>query len=94
VLLDGVTGAQDAAYVATKVLDAVQAPYRLDGHEVSIAASVGVGVYPLDGTSPEELVRSADSAMYRDKQRAATPGEPHRPGDRPGPWPDEMKGVG
>jgi diguanylate cyclase (GGDEF)-like protein len=69
VLLDGVTGAQDAAYVATKVLDAVQAPYRLDGHEVSIAASVGAGVYPIDGTSPDELVRSADTAMYREKRR-------------------------
>jgi diguanylate cyclase (GGDEF)-like protein len=74
VLLDGVTGAQDAAYVAAKVLDAVQAPYRLDGHEVSIAASIGVGVYPLDGTSPEELVRSADTAMYREKRRTSTPG--------------------
>jgi diguanylate cyclase (GGDEF)-like protein len=94
VLLDSVTGAQDAAHVAAKVLESVQAPYRLDRHEVSIATSVGVSVFPGDGTSPEELVRSADSAMYRDKQRAATPGEPHRPGDRPGPWPDEMKGVG
>jgi len=73
VLLDSVTGAQDAAHVAAKVLDAVQAPYRVDGHEVSIAASVGVGVYPIDGTSPDELVRSADAAMYRDKQRTSTP---------------------
>jgi diguanylate cyclase (GGDEF)-like protein len=78
VLLNSVTGADDAAHVAAKVLDAVRAPYRLDGHEVSIAASVGVSVYPTDGTSPDELVRSADAAMYRDKQRAAaTP--------RPGP---------
>ena len=73
VLLDGVTGAQDAARVAAKVLDAVQAPCQLDGHEVSIAASVGAGVYPMDGTSPDQLVRSADAAMYREKRRTSTP---------------------
>jgi diguanylate cyclase (GGDEF)-like protein len=74
VLLSSVTGAEDAAHVAVKVLDAVQAPYRFDGHEVSIAASVGVSVYPRDGASPDELVKSADTAMYRHKQRTATPG--------------------
>jgi diguanylate cyclase (GGDEF)-like protein len=76
VLLDGVTGAQDAEHVAAKVLDVVQAPYRLDAHEVSIAASVGVGLYPIDGTSPDELVRSADTAMYREKRRDLGHAEP------------------
>jgi diguanylate cyclase (GGDEF)-like protein len=69
VLLAQVTGAEDAARVAAKVLRAVRAPLRLDGHEVSIGASVGVSVFPGDGVSPEELVRSADRAMYRAKER-------------------------
>jgi diguanylate cyclase (GGDEF)-like protein len=69
VLLDTVTGAEDAARVAAKVLDAVRVPFRLDGRDVSIAASVGVSVFPGDGTSPDELLKSADAAMYRDKQR-------------------------
>jgi diguanylate cyclase (GGDEF)-like protein len=69
VLLDSVTGAEDAAHVAAKVLAAVQAPFRLDGHEIRIAASIGVSVYPGDGTSPDELVSRADAAMYRDKRR-------------------------
>jgi diguanylate cyclase (GGDEF)-like protein len=73
VLLDSVTGPEDAARVAAKVLDAVRVPFRLDGHEVCTTASVGVSVYPGDGTSPDELVRSADAAMYRDKQRGNTP---------------------
>ena len=42
--LDSVTGAADAAHVAAKVLDAVRAPFRLGGHEVAVAASVGVSV--------------------------------------------------
>ncbi len=73
VLLAEVTGAGDAARVAAKILDAVRAPLRLDGHQVSIGASVGVSVFPRDGVSPEELVRSADQAMYRAKERRATP---------------------
>ena len=73
VLLAQVTGAGDAARVAAKVLDAVRAPLRLDGHQVSIGVSVGLSVFPRDGVSPEELVRSADQAMYRAKERRATP---------------------
>jgi len=80
VLLDSVTGVEDATRVAAKVLDAVRAPFRLDGHEVWATASVGVSVYPDDGTSPDELLRSADAAMYRDKQREAT--SLHRGPDR------------
>lgn len=79
VLLSSVSGAEDAARVAAKVLDAVQGPYRVGGHDVTIAASVGVSVYPGDGTSPDELVRSADTAMYRDKQRTAMPGSSASP---------------
>jgi diguanylate cyclase (GGDEF)-like protein len=91
VLLDSVTGPEDAARVAAKVLDAVRAPFRLDGHEVAIVASVGVSVYPRDGTSPDDLVRSADAAMYRDKQREAPP--LHRQGEGPVAKDDEIRGV-
>jgi diguanylate cyclase (GGDEF)-like protein len=91
VLLDSVTGAEDAARVAAKVLDAVQAPFRLDGQEVTAAASVGVSVYPRDGTSADALVRSADAAMYRHKQRESAP--LRRQGDRPGRGHSETRGV-
>jgi diguanylate cyclase (GGDEF)-like protein len=70
-LLDQVTGAEDAARVAAKVRAAVQAPFRRDGRDVRVTASIGLSVYPADGTTPEELVRSADAAMYRDKERRA-----------------------
>jgi predicted signal transduction protein with EAL and GGDEF domain len=52
VLLDTVAGAQGAGHVAAKARAAVQAPYRLDGHEVSLAASVGVGVIPSTARHP------------------------------------------
>lgn len=68
VLLPQVTGAADAARVALKVLDAVRAPFRLEGGEVAMSASIGVSVFPDDATSPESLVRGADAAMYRVKR--------------------------
>ena len=71
VLLDTVTGVEHAAFVAAKVRDVVRAPFRLDRHEVPIRASIGISVYPGDGTTADELMRSADAAMYRDKQREA-----------------------
>jgi len=71
VLLDNVAGPEHAAHVAAKVLDAVRVPFRLDGHEVSVSASLGMSVYPDDGTSSDALVKSADAAMYRHKQREA-----------------------
>jgi diguanylate cyclase (GGDEF)-like protein len=74
VLLDSVTGAEDAARVAAKVRDAVRAPFRRDGREMRVTASVGVSVYPADGSSADELLRSADAAMYRDKERQASLG--------------------
>jgi diguanylate cyclase (GGDEF)-like protein len=69
VLLTSVNGADDAARVAFKLLDALRPPFRIDGREMRTSASVGVSVYPADGASPDELVRSADAAMYRHKQR-------------------------
>ena len=71
VLLNSVTGAEDAALVAAKVRGAVEAPFLRDGHTVEVVASVGIGVYPGDGASPEALVKRADADMYRDKPRPA-----------------------
>jgi diguanylate cyclase (GGDEF)-like protein len=68
VLLDGVNGAADAAHVAAKVLEALRAPFRVDGRLVKVATSVGMSVFPDDAATCHELLRQADAAMYRDKQ--------------------------
>ena len=69
VLLPHVTAAADAGRVVEKLLDALRAPFLIDGSEVAIRASVGVGLFPDDGDSAGALLRSADAAMYRAKQR-------------------------
>lgn len=55
--------------VALKVLVKLSEPFDLDGEEVAVSASVGVSVFPHDGVSPDELLKKADTAMYRSKQR-------------------------
>jgi diguanylate cyclase (GGDEF)-like protein/PAS domain S-box-containing protein len=52
-----------AAHVAERVIAALQEPFDLDGREVFVTASIGIGV----GEDAEELLRSADVAMYRAK---------------------------
>ncbi|MEW6353469.1 MAG: diguanylate cyclase [Pseudomonadota bacterium] len=68
-LLSGVKKAQDAGRVAKKILRALSEAFVLQGQEIHVTASVGVSLYPGDGADVDTLVKNADSAMYRAKQR-------------------------
>jgi diguanylate cyclase (GGDEF)-like protein len=57
----------DATALALRVIDVIGAPYLIDGHQVVIGTSVGIAIGPTDGTSPEDLLRNADLALYRAK---------------------------
>jgi diguanylate cyclase (GGDEF)-like protein/PAS domain S-box-containing protein len=63
VLFEEAGAAVSAADVAERVIAALQEPFNLDGREVFVTASIGIGV----GEDAEELLRSADVAMYRAK---------------------------
>jgi len=58
----------DAARAASKLLQAVEGPFLVEGHEVSISASIGISVHPEDGAGLPELIRKADQAMYEGKR--------------------------
>jgi diguanylate cyclase (GGDEF)-like protein/PAS domain S-box-containing protein len=58
----------DARLVAQKILDALQTPFELEGHEVFITASIGISLYPADSDDEVELMKNADTAMYRAKE--------------------------
>jgi len=68
VILEDVGNADDAARVAQKLLDALQEPSQVDGHDLFIGASIGISLFPTDGDTIDTLVRCADSAMYRAKE--------------------------
>jgi len=58
----------DARLVAQKIHDALQVPFELEGHEVFITTSIGISLYPADSDDEVELMKNADTAMYRAKE--------------------------
>jgi diguanylate cyclase (GGDEF)-like protein/PAS domain S-box-containing protein len=69
ILLAEIAQAQDAAACADKLLQSIRLPYVLESHELHVTASIGIGIYPGDGTDVETLLQNADSAMYEAKDR-------------------------
>ena len=68
-LLPEIAHAHDADRFAAKVLGVFREPIEVQGRLLPLTASIGIGVYPTDGDSCETLMRAADLAMYRAKQR-------------------------
>jgi len=58
----------DVVQLARRLVESLEAPFVIDGERVRIGASVGIGHYPQDGRSVDELLGRADGAMYRAKQ--------------------------
>ena len=58
----------DCQVVAEKILRSLDAPFRVDGRDFKIGASIGISLYPTDGGDGEAVLRNADVAMYRAKQ--------------------------
>ncbi|AFZ09026.1 diguanylate cyclase with PAS/PAC and Chase2 sensors [Oscillatoria nigro-viridis PCC 7112] len=69
VILPAIPGREEAAKVAKKICDAIMQPFILEEHTVSVTTSIGISLYPIDGQEPEILVKNADVAMYRAKER-------------------------
>jgi diguanylate cyclase (GGDEF)-like protein/PAS domain S-box-containing protein len=67
VLLEGGRDVSDAVRVADRIHDRLAAPIDLGGHEIFITASIGIAVHTPEYERPEDLLRDADTAMYRAK---------------------------
>ena len=57
----------ETAALAARIVDAMSAPFDLDGHQVVIGVSIGVAFAPTDGTDAVQLLKAADLALYRAK---------------------------
>src|SRR6185437_7080383 len=68
ILLPQVTQPADAVVAAQKILLALSTPYRIDRQDLQLAASIGIVIYPEDGTEADTLLKHADLAMYRAKE--------------------------
>jgi len=69
VLLSEVRAADDAIVVAVKTINAFQEQIRCEGHELRATVSAGIAMYPDDGDTAAALVKAADVAMYRAKEK-------------------------
>lgn len=68
VVVPELRSADDLGKVASKVLAAFDEPFMLNGTEVVISCSIGLSIYPGDGTEPHDLLKFADAAMYYAKR--------------------------
>ena len=67
ILLEPVAGARDAMHAAERIQDRVNAPLALNDRELFVTASIGIAFGPRSYEASDELLRDADTAMYRAK---------------------------
>jgi diguanylate cyclase (GGDEF)-like protein len=68
VVLSRIASSRDAGQVAANLIAALSRPFELDGQKIYAGGSVGIALFPEDGITPEELLKRADTAMYRAKE--------------------------
>lgn len=68
VILGGLHAKEDAAAVAKSLLDVLATPFLIDDHQLTIGASIGISIFPEDGSDADNLLQQADSAMYAAKR--------------------------
>lgn len=69
VLLPRVNDERDLAEVAIKVREELLKPYLVEDMPLHLSPSIGIAIYPEDGSSPSELIKNADAAMYLAKEK-------------------------
>jgi diguanylate cyclase (GGDEF)-like protein/PAS domain S-box-containing protein len=68
VLLSEVGLSEDAAITARRMLQTVAEAHSIDQHDLHVTTSIGVSVFPDDGSDAETLIKNADTAMYQAKE--------------------------
>ncbi|HEY5790286.1 MAG TPA: EAL domain-containing protein [Gammaproteobacteria bacterium] len=67
VIQPDIHSADDALRLARRIVDSIRRPFAAGGRELYVTTSIGIALYPGDGETPEELIKNADTAMYRAK---------------------------
>ena len=68
VVLSDVVSSDDAAMVAAKLIETVSDEVMINGHRIVVSPSIGISMFPIDGDTPDDLIRHADAAMYHAKE--------------------------
>lgn len=67
IIIEDLAQGQDASFLAQKILHAIAQPINIEGNVLYVSSSIGISLYPDDGDSSANLLKYADSAMYRAK---------------------------
>lgn len=68
IILRNLTNVSDTRIVANRILRTIGMPFSIQGHEFNVYASIGVSVFPTNGTDVSTIVKCADRAMYKAKE--------------------------
>ncbi|ULL14574.1 EAL domain-containing protein [Paenibacillus sp. H1-7] len=69
ILLSRCTHSDEAAQFAKGIFQLLKEPFHIETHELFVTASIGISLFPDDGTDTETLLKNADNAMYRSKEK-------------------------
>ncbi len=69
VILEQITDTKCVKALASSIIQSLSEPFKLAGNEVYTTPSIGVAVFPQDGTDSDSLIKNADIAMYRAKEQ-------------------------
>jgi len=68
IIIEGLANTQDATVLAEKLLEALTTPVHVDEHAFYVTSSIGISLYPGDAETAQDLLKYADTAMYRAKE--------------------------
>lgn len=68
ILLQGICLVDDIIHISEKILAAVCQPFIIESYELHVTASIGITIFPFDDIDLQNLLRNADTAMYRAKE--------------------------
>lgn len=69
VLLSRINSSKDAARVSSRILDIMKLPFHFGDKEIYSSCSIGISLFPDDGTKVDDLIKCADAAMYQAKEQ-------------------------
>ncbi|MBH0187632.1 MAG: GGDEF domain-containing response regulator [Nitrospira sp.] len=83
IILEGLSHEDDPVVIARRITQSLSAPFTIQDQQISIGVSIGITTYPTDDHEIDDLLRHADTAMYRAKQRGGNAFEFHISNDSP-----------
>jgi diguanylate cyclase (GGDEF)-like protein len=83
IILEGLSNEEDLVVVARRITRSLSEPFNIQDRQTSIGVSIGITIYPTDDHEIDDLLRHADAAMYRAKQRGGNTFEFHISNDSP-----------